>query len=121
MSFSQSKFQDLAKRMFITAGDVKINVTYKSVTEGAFNPTTDARAETTISKVVLAIVTDYDQKTIDGVNIKQTDRMVRILVEDLPGITPKLNDVIVIGSITHDVINKKVDPANAVWTIQVRA
>lgn len=67
----------------------------------------------------LAVVSYYDAKVADGVNVIMGDKDVVILQSQL-GCVPEPNDTISIQGDDHDVISVTQDAASVTWQIQAR-
>lgn len=122
MAGLQEAFQKAAAAAFTAAGNVKESVTVriKSSSNPAYNPSTDSVTDSYTDYTVNALPSGYDTKEIDGRTILNTDEKLMILVEDLPSITPKRNDQIIRDSVTWEIESVHKDPADALWTLQIR-
>lgn len=98
-------------------------VTYHSSGTFAYNPTSGANVETGSTEIenLYVIFTSYKLEDIDGEIIHSEDKKILIPKEDL-SIVPKETDYVLTESGTErwDVKDKKIDPADALWILQVR-
>lgn len=97
------------------------SVVYRRTTT-TFVPSTGKTTKTTQDFPLRVIFTSYSEFEIDRVVIVATDIKVLFESKNLP-ITPNgTTDTIIRSSgRVHNIINCKIDPANAVWVIQTRA
>jgi len=112
-------FQKAAAAAFNAAGNVKIAITYSSVPNPTYVPATGVVTEAETDYSVNAIREEYKSKEIDNVNIKPKDIKFLILYEDLT-IILSTKDYVTIGATRWNVVDWEIDPADALWTIQVR-
>lgn len=68
---------------------------------------------------VNAVQYGYNANEVDGQKILLTDQRLLISADDLV-ITPKPMDIVIIGGVTWNIIDKKTDPAEALWDLQIR-
>jgi hypothetical protein len=121
MAGLQEAFRSAAAAAFSAAGDIKESATFRSKTNmnPVYDPVTDTETQSYTDYSTSMVPSGYDSREIDGINILDTDERVKILVEELTPI-PKRNDQIIRSSIKWEIINIHKDPANAVWTLQIR-
>lgn len=122
-------FKAAAQAAFNAAGNVKNTVTYISVSEPTYDTSTGAVSWNNTSYSNISVITDeYSNREIDNqpVGSREGDRAilpgdkkVYILYDDLTP-TPKENDRITISGQDWTVIGHYVDPAQAMWQLQVR-
>jgi hypothetical protein len=114
-------FKNAAAAAFAAADDVKESVVLRSKASSnpTYNPTTDAVTDSYTDYTVNSIPSGYDTREINNQTILDTDEKVKILVADL-SVTPKRNDLVVRDSVIWEVISVHKDPADAVWTLQIR-
>jgi hypothetical protein len=114
-------FQKAAAVAFNAAGNVKISVIYSSNPNPDYNPSTGVvDEEETHHPNINAIREDYAFDDIDDVNVKPEDIKLMILYADLSISLHKDQDYVTINGVRWGVINWQIDPADAVWTIQIR-
>jgi len=116
----QDTFKAAAQTIFTALGDVKISVTYRIRTMGYSPATGRTSPSDTDYAITNCIRIDYRADEIDGVAVKPKDFKLMIPVDDLTP-TPEVDHFILIDSVIHNVVSFEKDPADAVWTIQVRA
>ena len=116
----QEVFKAAAQMAFEVSGNIKTSVTYTHVTANAsYNPATGAVSTSATNYTVSVIFDEYESEDVDGVTILNTDQIAMIPVENLP-IIPSNHDYMEADSKRWNVVNKKVDPANALWILQTR-
>lgn len=115
----KATIQSAVQSAFIAFGDIRTSVSYISKGTATYNPTTGAVTSTDVTITISGILADYEINEIDNEAIILTDRKIMIPTADL-SVTPKIEDTITISSITWQVINVGVDPADAMWTLQLR-
>lgn len=117
----KAAFQKAAEKAFAAAGDLRTTVTYRSKNSGSatYTPSTGAVSDSYSSYTIKVILADYTITERDGKTVLSTDRKAIIPVSKLTP-TPKTNDIIVIDDVSWDVVGYKKDPADALYTIQIR-
>jgi len=122
-------FKAAAEAAFSAAGNVKTTISFTSVSDASYNETTGAVTwnNTTYSNIDV-ILDEYSNREIDanptGARegnraVLPGDKKVYILYDDLTP-TPKANDYVTISGQNWTVIGTYVDPAQAMWQLQVR-
>lgn len=113
--------QTAVQAAFDVLDDMLTVVTYRAKSSGSatYNTTTGAVSESYTDYSVSGLLVRYQAKEIDNLAIQPTDQKLLIPVLDLSP-TPKLNDVVVISSVSWQVVNFGKDPASAMWVIQLR-
>jgi hypothetical protein len=105
------------KAAFRALGDLVTNVTFESVTVGAYDPTSDAHANTTVSyvipEVVLVGLTEAESQWFPPDRV--TQKML-IAAVDLP-VVPKNDDHVLIDGTTWMIIRVKGVPGTSLWTV----
>lgn len=118
----QSAFKAAAQTAFTVADSVLETVTYRSKTNASadYDPVdgeVDTDAYTAYS--VKMLIDQNTQRQIDGQAILAHDDFLLIPVDNLTP-TPKLHDQIIRDSEVWDIVYFETDPAQALWTFQVR-
>ena len=116
----QDIFKAAAQIIFTALDDVKISVIYRvrtSTYDPATGRTTPSDADYPITNCIRI---DYEADEVDNAAVKPKDFKLMIPVDDLTP-TPEIDHLVVIDSVEHNVVDFNKDPADAVWTIQVRA
>lgn len=116
----QNVFKTAAQTIFTAFGDVPKSVIYTHVSsDPVYDPAT--RAVSTVSTdYALSFVFDkFEAEDVDGANILSTDQIAMIPVENVSFI-PSNHDYLTIDNEKWNVINKKTDPAKALWLLQIR-
>lgn len=119
MSFKTDITKEV-KALFVEMLTVQVSVTYKSVTFGAYNPTTGTAGETIVAYVVTGMMRHYNTEDTKNSEIALSDTKLEILQSDLSAITPNTNDRIAIGGDDYDIINVKKDTSESRWIFQLR-
>jgi hypothetical protein len=110
-----------AAAAFKALGNLKIPATFYSVTATGYNPTTGASTETVTSVTVDVIRSEYSKEEMlwsehDRPNKGEFKLMV--LADDIDD--PKLIDYVVMNGRTYDIVEIKIDPADAVYEFGVK-
>lgn len=119
-------YRELAQRLVGVAlnkqlGDIPQPVVFRSMSPGAYNPTTGVAGATFGSTAVArALLARFDAKDIDGNVVKPTDQKVLIAAVDLPGVAPKTADKIGISGVDWLVQRVLLDPTGALHVLHVR-
>ena len=79
------------------------DVTIRSVTTGAYDPTTGTVSETTSDVGVQGILEDVNLREVNDL-IQATDKRLIVAALDLNGTIPTTADKVVISSVVHQVI-----------------
>jgi len=114
--------QDLMPKVLTALGDIPLTITYYKTGTYAYNASTGVVAETSgTSLSCTAIMSDYQSNEIDHQTILDTDKKIMIPRATL-GISydVSLLDRIAIGGVTYHIVNKRIDPAEAMWVLQCR-
>jgi hypothetical protein len=121
MAGLKEAFQKAAEAAFAAAGNVKETVTLRNKINSnpTYNPTTDVISDSYQDYPVAAIASGYDSREINNTTILDTDEKIKILVSSL-SVDPKRNDQIIRDSVKWEIKNVHKDPANAIWTLQIR-
>ena len=121
----KSEFVDLAAELF---GDEfadfaqSCNFT-KTYNDGAYDPVTETTTGGTppVVEAIDCIRTEYNASQYDGVNIQIGDFKLLAQVAQFSAITPRADNVTVnVDGFECQIVTAEKDPADAVWTIQVR-
>ena len=122
-------FKAAAQAAFSAAGNVKTTITYTSVSAPSYDTSTGAVTwNSTAYSSIDAILDEYSSREIDNQpsgpregnrSILPGDKKIYILYDDLTP-TPKVNDRVTINGQEWTVLGHYVDPAQAMWQLQVR-
>ena len=109
------------KSAFVAIGDLKIDVNYWQKGDADRNTTTRDVVSADRLHVLAVVFIDFDVKKIDNAAIRNGDVEIYFPANDLP-IEPGLNDYIeeIDTKVIWNIINKKLDPAKALWILQAR-
>lgn len=114
-------FKDAALTAFNAVGDVAVSANYHAHASSTYDTSagTNVAAFTTVAgvKVIFEV---FQLAKIDGTIIQPEDKLALIPVRHLSAITPKLEDKLVVSGVTWAVKNVQADPAEAVYSLQVR-
>ncbi|MFA6711337.1 MAG: hypothetical protein WCS33_01325 [Candidatus Caldatribacteriota bacterium] len=103
--------------------NVRKLVTYHSSGTTSYNPSTGTTSETGAVDIenLYVTFTSYKLDDIDNETIHKEDKKVLIPAIDI-SVVPKETDYLLTENETErwDVKNKKIDPAGAMWVLQVR-
>lgn len=119
-------FRKAAQTVFGAVKGIPLSGTYYSVQAYTVNATSQTVSSTpTQYSISRLIVAEFSAELVDGVNIMPEDRKILIPAADL-SFTPKAQDYLTYvdragnTSRRQTVIKSKIDPAEALWTLQVR-
>ncbi len=112
-------FQKAAAVAFNAAGNVKTSVVYSSNPNPSYNTATGKVTEGATNHTIDAIREDYKFDDVDNVNIKPEDIKLLVLYSELSILLAE-KDYVTMNGTRWNVVNWQIDPANAVWTIQIR-
>jgi len=121
MADLQQAFKKAAQTAFNAVGTVKNTVTYRSKTNKnpTYTPGTNAVSDAYTDYEIDIVREDYRSREIDNRLVLVTDIKAIIPVDNMT-VTPKINDVIVIDEVTWEVVDIHKDPADALYTFQLR-
>lgn len=115
----KDQIQQAVRSGLAALGDLQESLTYRAAGVPSYNATTGAPSVGTTDHAVRGTFVRYRRDEIDGDAIRREDQKCLIGATSLP-VTPTLNDTIVRGSETWAVVGIAIDPAGALWTLQVR-
>ena len=106
---------------FVAIGDLKIDVNYWQKGDADRNSTTRTVESADRLHVLAVVFIDFDVKRIDNEAVRSGDVEIYFPADDLP-IEPDLGDYIeeIDTKVIWNIINKKLDPASALWILQAR-
>jgi hypothetical protein len=115
-------FQEAAQTIITAFDNIPVTATYTSVGSITYSATAGAVSLTTTMSAVTVVFVAYQQTEIDNLNVMPYDKKALIAELDLDAlsITPNITDKIIYGGEVWQVIDKKIDPAEALWQLQVR-
>jgi len=111
----------IAESLLANTGDIAEVITYRSFT-GIVEDVAAGTSTGTFTDIadIKAIFVAFDSRQIDGAAIRSQDEMALIPAKNIADVTPGLDDLIVRGTDTWEVVRVWSDPALALWKIQVR-
>lgn len=117
----QASIKKAVQSAFVAIGDLKIDVNYWKKGDAERNSTTRVLESTDNVYALSVVFIDFEIKKIDDEAIRKGDVEVYFPADDLP-VEPELADYMeeVDTGITWNVINKRLDPAKALWILHVR-
>ena len=95
------------------------SIQYNAAGAPSYNATTGAPGVTMTSQTVKGTFARYRKDEIDGEAVRLEDQKC-LIGATLLTVTPTLNDTITRGSETWVVKGTTIDPAGALWVLQVR-
>ncbi len=102
-------------------GNIVVSTNYQSFVSSSYNATTGVMTTTYSTVTGVSVIFDaFRLEQIDGQNIKPEDKLGLVAQVQIPGITPGANDLVSEGTETWNVVKVRVDPAGAMWELQVR-
>ena len=93
--------------------------TYTVVSNPGYNASTGVITPSEVNHTVSVLLADYAQEMIDGEHIKPGDQKAYIPAENFTP-TCKGGDKLTISSEAWQVVKAKIDPAEAMWVLQIR-
>lgn len=118
MAFAAS-IKALVSQAMQTAADLAPAVTYRAIRATTYNPATGNMVETYTDYTVKAVLTSFRMDEKDRDIVIATDMKCLIAAADLP-VTPGINDRIINGSKTYNVVAVKGVPGDSLHIIHVR-
>jgi len=116
----QDVFKDAAAAIIEAFDDIPQSITYTQKGASVYTPATGTVTSTDIDYPTTAIFDEYELKEIDNNVVRATDKLAYIAANDLD-VTPVVDDEITdADSVTWQIKNVKVDPADALWVLQIR-
>lgn len=120
MALNQAEFQATADEIFADAIDGNITKPATFSLPGFYDPITDTQ-KTPYSETVDAIVESYNSGQIDGQLIQQNDKMILVRNSQFKAINPRTDGMtLTINGSELVIVSAELDPADVVWTVQVR-
>jgi len=114
----KAAFEKAAKSLFTVFSDCAESVTYKSAGSATYDPSTGTVTEAATAVSLKAISLSTNQRDRLGDHVNDARQLFLILAADL-GVTPKIGDLIVVGTITKKVVDVLSDPIKCVWELGV--
>jgi len=120
VALSKAKFQAVADRLFAKAKAGDITKVAVFTLPGTFDPLTEVQ-QPSYSEVVDVIIESYKANEVDGQLIQANDAKLLVRNNQFMAISPRTDGMtLTINSASLVIVSADIDPANAVWTIQVR-
>lgn len=103
-----------------TVGDLAQTVTFSKLSSPSYNVSTGAATATTTSHSVKVVVQPFTEEELTSTdNISTEDLRVLLPKKELT-FTPDIDDVITFNNLTYKIISVRLDPAEALFDIQMR-
>ncbi len=119
----RESIQNLMPKVITALGTIAKDAIYHSTGAQAYDPSTGEDTESDFTDTpVRCVITSYTEEELKHAKyeIFTTDKKILIPSVSLSPVIPKMTDYITIDSVVYKVINKDIDPAEAMWEIQVR-
>lgn len=119
----ETVFRSAAQAAFGIFADVAVSARYESVVTTTYDASSGVASVIRYSGMTTAIFETYDKRLVDGDRIKPQDVKALVLPIPLPT-EPKTDDTLHVVesncSVAYRVIDSSVDPAKALYTMQLR-
>lgn len=103
-----------------TVGDLAQTVTFSKLSSPSYDVTTGSATATTTNHSVKVVVQPFtEEELVSTDNISTEDLRVLLPKKDLT-FTPEIDDVIIFNFLRYKVIRVRLDPAEALFDIQMR-
>ena len=113
--------QAAANSAIKATGNIAVSTTYQSFASTTYNASSGVQVTTRSTTGNVSVIFDaFRLEQIDGQNIKPEDKKALVAQKQIPGVTPGVNDRITEGTTIWEVQGVRVDPAGALWELQVR-
>ena len=109
-----------AKTAFNAIGDIKETATYRR-TVSVYNPSTGTNTLTNTDYPLSVVFTRFENLEIDKNVVQVFDVKMLVLVDSMSVVPNTATDKVIRGGKTYNVLKWNTDPANAVYTVQLRA
>jgi len=101
--------------------DLVTSLTYRQIATGVYDPATDTVAETpTDTTVADAVLAKFKRDEIREGVFEHADQKLLIAADRLPGITPAVNDRIVIATVVWNVEEIMGVPGSSLHILRIR-
>ncbi len=102
-------------------GNVAVSTNYRAFVSTTYNASTGVATTTYTTVAGVSVVFDaFRLEQIDGEKVKPEDKVALVAQTQIPGTTPNDNDQITEGTQAWNVVKVNVDPAGALWSLQIR-
>ena len=102
-------------------GNVAVSTDYRSFVSSSYNTATGSTTTTHTTVEGVSVIFDaFRLEQIDGQKVKPEDKLALVAQTQIPGVTPDDNDQLTEGAVVWNVMRVGVDPAGAMWELQVR-
>lgn len=113
--------EGLVQTAIATTDDLRTTFDYHSVTVGTYDPATDALSSTeVVVSGVQAVGARLTESENDFVPADANMQKMIIAALDLPGVTPKTDDYLMIGSEKWEVMKNMGVPGDSVYILKIR-
>ena len=117
----RNTLKSVAREAVAAFGDVGTTADYQAFTSATYDASagTHTAAYSTVAGVTV-IVEDFALDQVDGVSVRREDRKMLLPAASVSGVTPGINDRVIVDGATWQVQAVHSDPAQALWELQVR-
>ena len=116
----KATFQNAASTIVSAFGDVGSTFIYHSLGTFTYDPVTGGNIESGDSDVSINAISDeISSDEVQGRDVRMTDRKLLVANNDI-SVTPKVGDYVTIFGDRFNVIDYRVDPAEALYTLFCR-
>lgn len=106
---------------FDALGDlVKVDLVYRRIEPGNYVPSIGTSLDEQTDTIFSGVILSYEDEQVDGDKIRIRDKKIIFQQSELT-FTPNFADRIIYGGEDYSILHIKPDPAEATWTLQVRA
>ena len=103
-----------------TVGDLGSTVTFSKLSAPSYNVTTGSATATTTNHTVKVIVQPFTEEELTSTDNISTEDLRLLLPKKGLTFTPEIDDTITFNSLTYKIIRVRLDPAEALFDIQMR-
>ena len=117
----RDSFKAGAKAVVEALGDVAVSSNYLALATTSYDASAGTPSNSYATSAGVSVVFSvFRLVEVDGELVKPEDKRALIAAKSISGVTPSVNDRIVHDGQTWDVQRVESDPAEALWTLQVR-
>ena len=113
--------QSAAGAAVTAVGNVAVSTDYRSFVSSTYGTAAGSVTTTYTTTAGVSVIFDaFRLEQIDGQKVKPEDKLALVAQTQIPGVTPDDNDQLTEGTVVWNVMRVGVDPAGAMWELQVR-
>ncbi len=115
-------FRKAALQAVAAFGDVAVSATYAAFSSATYNASAGTPVTVFSSTAGVSVIfEEFRIDQVDGAAVRPEDKKALVPAKNISGVTPSVNDqLIVTGSVAWSVVRVTTDPAEALWTLQIR-